>query len=170
MIRYLTIMKSFIICVVGSFVFGGCKDNEPESISEASPYRKSTIHVKTSTYENESYDNPDYTETGKVHGRINEIPTERLGEEINKVVVRYVELDDIPIRTAFDYLIQIGSQTHPDAPFRFPFDLSSATLDKNAMVTIHGRNIPYDELISEVCEQGNLRWEIKQGRIVIENK
>ena len=95
--------------------------------------------------------------------------SERLKAEINRVVIAHVQLDDIELGTAVDYLVQVGSQTHPDQPFQFPFDTSSASLDNRVLVNLHGRNIPYGELISKVCAQGGLKWEVKRGCIVIIN-
>jgi hypothetical protein len=96
--------------------------------------------------------------------------SECLKVEIDKVVIPYVELENIELQTALDYVVQRGNQCHPDAPFDFPFDFSAAAVDNDVTVTTHGTNVSYATLISQVCDQGGLNWEIKQGRIVIENR
>lgn len=93
------------------------------------------------------------------------ISSERLRAEIDKIVFESANLKDVEIETALHYMAQRGSEQHPNHPFYIPLDYSGVVLRNDVTVTLRARNISFSELMTRVCVQGGLKWEIKKGRI-----
>ena len=100
---------------------------------------------------------------------IEKLSSEQLKLEIDRVVVDAFFIEDTEVETAVELLISKGAQNHPEM-LQLQFDTAPVVFNLDETVSLGVRNIPFSELISLVCEKARLKWEVKNGVIVFENK
>ena len=90
---------------------------------------------------------------------------EQLEEEIDRVTIDSIDLENIELEAALHFLAQRGSVNHPDHGFRFPFDFSGVNTESDVTISWIAENVTFREAITTICEKAGLNWATESGVI-----
>lgn len=115
----------------------------------------------------EKHENTANDSNVKVYDSIKGLSSDRLNKELDKIVFVNVNFTGETFEEVFAFLIQRGSELHPSAPYKVPFHIES-DVSLDAEIVGKMENIPFKDILSDVCKQAGASWRIKDGMIYIQ--